>query len=87
MTAQSEFEEGKMLGQELERQRLASYFHDRLAPDLMTVVLSIETVRQRLEMEGHPAEAELKVTRDSLSKMVQPIREEILNLVRRQTDT
>jgi signal transduction histidine kinase len=77
----SNFEEGIELGRDQERQRLAAYFHDQLAPDLMALVFSIEATRIELESEKHPAEAKLKDIRDRVSKMLQPIRENILNLV------
>jgi signal transduction histidine kinase len=77
----SNFEEGIELGRDQERQRLAAYFHDQLAPDLMALAFSIEAIRVELESEKHPAEAQLKDIRDSVSRMLQPIRENLLNLV------
>jgi signal transduction histidine kinase len=76
----SNFEEGIELGRDQERERLAAYFHDQLAPDLMALAFSIEAIRIELESEKHPVEAKLKDIRDRLSKMLQPIRENILNL-------
>jgi hypothetical protein len=52
-----------------------------LAPDLMALAFSIEAIRIELESEKHPVEAKLKDIRDRLSKMLQPIRENILDLV------
>jgi signal transduction histidine kinase len=77
----SNFEEGIELGRGQERERLAAYFHNQLAPDLMALAFSIEAIRTELESKNHPAEAKLKDIRDRLSKMLQPIRENILNLV------
>jgi signal transduction histidine kinase len=77
----SNFEEGTELGKDWERQRLAAYFHDQLAPDLMALAFSIEAIRIELEREKHPAEAKLKDIRDRVSKMLKPIRENILDLV------
>ena len=77
----SNFEEGIELGRDQERQRLASYFHDQLALDLTALAFSIEAIRIELESEKHPAEAKLKDIRDRVSKMLQPIRENLLNLV------
>ena len=56
-------------------------FMSQLAPDLMALAFSIEAIRIELESEKHPAEAKLKDIRDCVSKMLQPIRENILNLV------
>jgi len=47
----------------------------------MALVFSIEAIRLELESEKHPAEAKLKEIRDRVSIMLQPIRENILNLV------
>ena len=82
----SNFEEGIELGRDQERQRLAAYFHNQLAPDLMALAFSIEAISIELESEKHPAEAKLKDIRDRLSKMLQPIRENILNLVEDRPD-
>jgi hypothetical protein len=76
----SNFEEGIEVGRDQERQRLAAYFHDQLAPDLMALAFSIEAIRIELESEKHPAEAKLKDIRDRLSQTLQPIRENILNV-------
>jgi hypothetical protein len=77
----SNFEDGIELGKDWERQRIAAYFHDQLAPDLMALAFSIEVIRSELESEKHPAEAKLKDIRDRVSKMLKPIREKILDLV------
>ena len=77
----SNFEDGTELGKDRERQRIAAYFHNQLAPDLMALAFSIEAIRLELESEKHPAEAKLKEIRDRVSKMLQPIRRNILHLV------
>jgi signal transduction histidine kinase len=77
----SNFEEGIELGRDQERQRLAAYFHDQLAPDLIALAFSIEAIRKELESEKHPAEAKLKDIRNRVSRMLQPIRKNLLNLV------
>jgi signal transduction histidine kinase len=64
-----------------ERQRLAAYFHNQWARDLMALAFSIEGIRSELESEKHPAETKLNEIRDRVSKMLQPICENILNLV------
>jgi signal transduction histidine kinase len=74
------FEAGAELGTNRERERLSTYFHDQLAPDLMSVAFAVEAIRSELEIENHPAEAKLAKVRDRLSKMLQPIRESILGL-------
>jgi signal transduction histidine kinase len=76
------FEVGAELGTNRERERLATYFHGQLAPDLMSMVFAVEAIRSELEIDNHPAEAKLAHIRDRLSKMLQPIRESILGLTR-----
>src|SRR6201987_591543 len=83
----SDFQDGTELGKDWERQRIAAYFHDQLAPDLMALAFSIEAIRSELESEKHPAEAKLKDIRDRVSKMLQPIRQNILDLVEDQLNT
>ena len=80
MAASYEFEQGQMLGREQERERLSVYFHCQLAPDLMTLAFSIESVRAELEAENHHAALKLKEVLERLTEMIEPIREEILKL-------
>jgi hypothetical protein len=80
MAAFYEFEKGQMLGREQERERLSAYFHCQLAPDLMTLAFSIESVRAELEAENHDAALKLKEVLERLTEMIEPIREEILKL-------
>jgi hypothetical protein len=47
----------------------------------MALAFSIEAIRLELESEKHPGEAKLKDIRDRVSKMLQPIRQNILDLV------
>jgi hypothetical protein len=51
-----------------------------LAPDLLTLAFSIESVRAELEAENHHAALKLKEVRERLTEMIEPIREEILKL-------
>jgi signal transduction histidine kinase len=77
----SDFQDGTELGKDWERLRIAAYFHNQLATDLMALAFSIEAIRIELESEKHPAEAKLKDIRDRVSKILKPIRENILDLV------
>jgi hypothetical protein len=87
MTPSYEFEKGQRLGREQERERLSVYFfHCQLAPDLMTLAFSIESVRAELEAENHHAALKLKEVLESLSEMIEPIREEILKLTASDQD-
>jgi hypothetical protein len=80
MATPYEFKKGQMLGREQERERLSVYFHCQLAPDLMALAFSIESVRAELEAENHHAALKLKEVLERLTEMIEPIREEILKL-------
>ena len=56
-----------------------SYFHQTLAPDLMAVAFSLESIRADLELEGHPIEPELKRIEMRISEILTRLRETILN--------
>jgi len=78
MSGYSEFEQGQTLGREQERERLAAYFHRRLAPDLLALAFSIEGVRAELEAQDHPSAPKLQELLNRLTEMIKPMREEIL---------
>jgi hypothetical protein len=44
-----EFEHGDAIGEEDQRQKLATYVHQNLAPEFMSADISIESIRTRLE--------------------------------------
>jgi signal transduction histidine kinase len=79
MDTDSKFEEGRILGRAEERQKFEAYFHDTLAPDLMAVAFSIESIHARLEVEGHPIELELKQIEIRISEILTQVRETILS--------
>jgi signal transduction histidine kinase len=81
MGSDSEFEEGRILGHAEEQHRLEIYFHDQLAPDLMALAFSIESIRAQLEADGHPAEPKLREVQDRLSEILAPIRQAILSKI------
>jgi len=74
-----EFKDGVIFGEERERQRLAFYFHNQLAPELMALAFSIEAIGQRLKQHGYHAEAELEPLPDKLNKLLRSIRDSLLN--------
>lgn len=75
----SEFEKGRIIGHVEEQRRLEMYFHDQLAPELMTLAFSLESTRAQLEVENHPAEAELKAILNRLSEILAPVHQAILS--------
>jgi signal transduction histidine kinase len=76
-----DFEMGKAVGLETERQRISAYLHDRLAPELLAVTFSVEAVRDQLEQEKHSAEPKLKEVCRTLTELLRPLHEALLNSV------
>jgi len=72
-----EFELGAAFGKETQRQKVATYVHQNLAPEFMSAVFSIESIRTRLEKENHPLAAELKAIEEQITGPLQRMREEI----------
>jgi hypothetical protein len=62
-----DFEIGEAVGEELQRQKVAAYVHDHLAPELLAATFSIESVRARLEKENHPCREQLKEIQQKLT--------------------
>jgi hypothetical protein len=79
MATDSEFEEGRILGHAQEQRRLENYFHEQLAPDLMTVAFSLESIRAELEVENHPAASKLREVQNRLSEILAPVRHNFLS--------
>jgi signal transduction histidine kinase len=82
-----DFEMGKAVGLETERQRISAYLHDRLAPDFLAVTFSLEVVRDQLEQEKHSAEPKLKEVCRTLTELLRPLHEALLNSVPRGAST
>lgn len=80
----SELDAGVAAGQESERQRPSDYIHDRLGPELMAIVFSIESLRSRLEEAKHPADAELKQIGRRIDDLFESVRENVLKRPRKQ---
>jgi hypothetical protein len=72
----SDFELGRSVGKEQERQRLSRYVYERLVPELKTAISSIEAARRRLHNEQSDAEFE-KIAQD-LNVLLQVTRAELL---------
>jgi hypothetical protein len=72
----SDFELGRSVGKEQERQRLSRYVYERLVPELKTAISSIEAARRRLHNEQADAEFE-KIAQD-LNVLLQVTRAELL---------
>jgi len=74
----SDFELGRSVGKEQERQRLSRYVYERLMPELKTAISSIETARRHSRGDHTESEAEFeKIARD-LNGLLQATRAELL---------
>ena len=73
----AEFELGAAFGEEAHRQKVAAYVHQNLAPEFMSAVFSLESIRTRLENENHPVAAELKAIEEQIISPIQRMRDEI----------
>ena len=68
-----EFESAMAIRRERERQQIADYVHEYVAPELLSAVFSIESVRLELEKKEPSAAAELKKIGDRLTKLIEPV--------------
>jgi signal transduction histidine kinase len=68
-----ELEAAMAVKKEQERQQIASYIHEYIAPELMSVVFSIESIRLQLEDQHLPAAAKLKELGDRLTRLIEPV--------------
>jgi hypothetical protein len=67
------FESAMLIRREEERQQIAGYVHEYIAPELLSAVFSLESIRLDLESEKLPAAAELKEIADRLTKLIEPV--------------
>ena len=79
MGKRSKFEEGRILGHIEAKRQLETYFHDRLAPELLAMGFSIESIRAQLEADGHPAEPKLREVQNRLSEILAPMHQAIVS--------
>jgi hypothetical protein len=74
----ADFELGRSVGKEQERQRLSRYVLERMVPELNSAILSIEAARAHLRDGHHPFDAELEKVTQSLTGLLQASRAELL---------
>jgi PAS domain S-box-containing protein len=73
----SDFELGTAVGMELEQRKIRDYVHDALAPEFMSVVFTLESIRLRLERENHPCAVTLKDTQERFTQPLLRLREDL----------
>ena len=74
----ADFELGRSVGKEQERQRLSRYVYERLVPELKTAISSIEAARRHMHDEQEESEAEFEKVVQDLNGLLQATREELL---------
>jgi hypothetical protein len=67
----ADFELGRSVGKEQQRQRLSRHFHEYLAPELEAAIQSLEAIRAHLKDENHPDKARLQEIQESLNGLLQ----------------
>lgn len=74
----ADFELGRSVGKEQERQRLSRYVYERLVPELKTAISSIEAARRHMHDEQEESEAEFEKAVQELNGLLQATHEELL---------
>jgi hypothetical protein len=69
----AEVEAATAVAMERERQEIANYIHEYIAPELLSVVFSIESIRLELAGQEPTTEARLKELGDRLTKLIEPV--------------
>jgi hypothetical protein len=74
----ADFELGRSVGKEQERQRLSRYVYERLVPELKSAISLIEAAGRRSRGENHQSEAEFEKVAENLTGLLQATRAELL---------
>jgi hypothetical protein len=74
----ADFELGRSVGKEQERQRLSRYVYERLVPELRSAISSIEAARRHSRDEQRQSEAEFEKVAENLAGLLQATRAELL---------
>jgi hypothetical protein len=73
-----DFELGRSVGKEQERQRLSRYLNERLVPNLQSAIASIEAACVCSRDKQHPSKPELEKIAQSLSGLLQAAQAELI---------
>ena len=74
----ADFELGRSVGKEQERQRLSRYVYERLVPELNSAISSLETARRYSRDQYDEFEAEFEKVAQNLSGLLHATRAELL---------
>jgi Histidine kinase len=74
----ADFELGRSVGKEQERQRLSRYVYDRLVPELKSAISSLEAARRHSRDQNDQFEEEFEKVAQNLADLLQATRAELL---------
>lgn len=74
----ADFELGRSVGKEQERQRVSRYVYERLTPELKSAILSLEAARTYFRDGPRPFEAEFEKLAQSLAGLLEATQAELL---------
>jgi len=74
----ADFELGRSVGKEQERQRLSRYVYERLVPELKSAISLIEAARRHARDENDQSEAEFEKVAENLTGLLEATRAELL---------
>ena len=81
-----DFEAGAAVGKEMERERMSTYVHENLAPEFMSAVYSLESIRAQLEKDSHPSAPKLKEIQQLITEPFQRMAAELKKSVIEQRE-
>jgi hypothetical protein len=73
----ADFELGRSVGKEQERQRLSRYVYERLVPELRSAISAIEAARRHSRDENHQSEAQFEKIAQDLGELLKATRAEL----------
>jgi signal transduction histidine kinase len=72
-TGSIEFQQGRLVGQEEERPRIAQAFHDEVSSEVMVAIFKIEVARQKLESSESPHTEVMSEVSELVSEAIEKI--------------
>ena len=64
------FEQGRLVGKEQQRKRIAQIFHEELSSDLLAAVFKVHLAKQKLEASGSPDAEQVAEASEILSEAI-----------------
>ena len=83
----ADFELGRSVGKEQERQRVSRYLHENLVPNLKSAILSLQALRGHLGHDNQPSDAKLEKIGQGLSDLLRAMNAESFTELERPATT